>query len=215
MRTPDIIGEVVARPLHVKARRHLSRVDPVLAALIRRVGPCRLGHGPVRDPFQALLRAIVSQQLSVKAANTIFERLLTLFPGGRAEPARLLVFADEDLRRAGLSGQKIRYMRDLATRVLDGRLRLARLDRLSDQEVLQALTEVKGIGRWTAEIFLMFKLGRLDVLPADDLGLLNAAQGLYALRRRPAPARLLRMGEAWRPYRSVACWYLWRSLDAP
>jgi DNA-3-methyladenine glycosylase II len=203
----------VPRPDHRTARRHLSRVDPVLAALIERLGPCRLGHGPARDPFLALLRAIVAQQLSVQAADTIFGRLLALFPGGAPDPARLLVFPDDALRAVGLSGQKMRYMRDLATRVLDGRLHLAPLDALPDDEVLQALTEVKGIGRWTAEIFLMFTLGRQDVLPADDLGLLNAAHAAYGLRRRPTPERLLRIGEAWRPYRSVACWYLWQSLD--
>ncbi len=201
-------------PRHLAARRHLVRADPVLGELIIRLGPCGLGHGPARDPFQALLRSIVSQQLSVKAADTIFGRFLALFPKGRPEPARLLVFADEELRAVGLSGQKTRYMRDLATRVLDGRLRLSRLDALPDEAVVEALTEVKGIGRWTAEIFLMFKLGRLDVLPADDLGLLNAARTVYGLRRRPAPRQLQRMGDAWRPYRSVACWYLWRSLDA-
>ena len=200
-------------PRHLAARRHLVRADPVLGALITRLGPCGLGHGRARDPFQALLRSIVSQQLSVKAADTIFGRLLALFPNGRPDPARLLVFQDEELRTVGLSGQKSRYMRDLATRVLDGRLRLARLDALPDETVVEALTEVKGIGRWTAEIFLMFTLGRLDVLPTDDLGLQNAAHRVYGLRRRPAPRQLRRMGDAWRPYRSVACWYLWRSLD--
>ncbi|MDP1569448.1 MAG: DNA-3-methyladenine glycosylase [Vicinamibacterales bacterium] len=202
-------------PRHLAARRHLSRVDPTLGALIRRAGPCRLGHHLPRDPFQALLQSIVSQQLSVKAADTILGRLEALFPKGRPDPARLLVFSDEELRGAGLSGQKLRYMRDLSARVLDGRLRLSRLHTLADDEVRQALVEVKGIGRWTAEIFLMFTLGRPDILPADDLGLQNAAHRLYGLRRRPTPDRLLTLGEAWRPHRSVASWYLWRSLELP
>lgn len=195
------------------ARRHLIRVDPTLGAFIRRAGPCGLGTGRRRDPFQALLRSIVSQQLSVKAADTIFDRFTALFPGGRPAPAHLLVLDDPPLRAAGLSGQKVRYMRDLATRVLDGRLRLSRLHALPDEAALAALTEVKGIGRWTAEIFLMFTLGRPDVLPADDVGLMNAAQRLYGLRRRPTPERLRRLGEPWRPYRSTACWYLWHSLN--
>jgi DNA-3-methyladenine glycosylase II len=198
---------------HRPAVRHLTRVDPVLGALIRRVGPCRLGHGPARDPFATLIRAIVSQQLSIRAADTIYGRLCGLFPRGRPHPVHLLVLDDAALRGAGLSVQKVRYMRDLATRVADGRLRLSRLHALDDETVLESLTAVHGIGRWTAEIFLMFTLGRPDVLPAADLGLLNAAQRLYGLRRRPTPAALLRRGEPWRPYRSAACWYLWRSLE--
>ncbi len=200
-------------PDYARARRHLIGVDPVLASLIRRVGPCRLGHGISTDPFTALINAIASQQLSIKAAETIFRRVCALFgPDGVASAPGLAAITDEDLRAAGLSRPKIRYLRDLACHVQDGRLDFRHLSSLDDEEALARLTAVKGIGVWTAEIFLMFRLGRLDVLPADDLGLLRATQQVYGLRTRPTPKRLRRMGEAWRPYRSVAAWYLWASL---
>lgn len=180
---------------------------------MRRVGPCRLGHAVSGDPFTALINAIASQQLSVKAAETIFRRVCALFaPDGVPSPVGLAAISDDDLRAAGLSRPKIRYLRDLAGHVQDGRLDFRHLASLDDDEALVRLTAVKGIGVWTAEIFLMFRLGRLDILPADDLGLLRATEQVYGLRTRPTPKRLRRMGEAWRPYRSVAAWYLWASL---
>jgi 3-methyladenine DNA glycosylase/8-oxoguanine DNA glycosylase len=196
-----------------RARRHLASVDPVLAKVIRRVGACRLGQHAGTEPFKALVQAIASQQLATKAAETIFRRVCALFPDGHPSPDGLGALSDDSLRSAGLSRPKIGYVRDLSAHVLDGRLDILGLSHLDDEEVLQQLTAVKGIGTWTAEVFMMFRLGRLDVLPALDLGLMRAAQQVYGLRRRPTPERLRRMGEGWRPYRSVACWYLWAALD--
>jgi 3-methyladenine DNA glycosylase/8-oxoguanine DNA glycosylase len=167
----------------------------------------------LRDPFVALTRSIASQQLSMKAAETIFNRLCDLCPPDRQPtPERLLALSEDQIRAVGYSRPKAGFLKDLAARVVDGRLDLHGLNSRPDEDVLQELTAVKGIGRWTAEIFLMFRLGRPDVLPADDLGLLNATQRAYGLRKRPTPDRLRKMGEAWRPYRSVAAWYLWTSL---
>lgn len=187
--------------------------DPVLAALIQRAGPCRLGASRGGDPFFLLLRAIVSQQLSTKAAATIFGRLCALFPGGAPTPSRLLAIDDVTLRGVGLSTNKARFVRDLAARVRDGRLDLSRLDTIDDAAALTALTEVLGIGTWTAEIFLLFQLHRPDIFPVGDLGLLTAMHRVYNMRSRPTPARALKVAEPWRPHRSVAAWYLWRSLE--
>lgn len=198
---------------YARARRLLMRRDPKLGAVIKRIGPCGLPDVVLRDPFVALTRSIASQQLSMKAAETIFNRLCDLCPPDRhPTPERLLALSDDQVRAVGYSRPKVGFLKDLARHVVDGRLDLHGLRRHSDEEVLRQLTAVKGIGRWTAEIFLMFRLGRPDVLPAGDLGLLNAAQRAYGLRKRPTPDRLRKMGEAWRPYRSVAAWYLWASL---
>ncbi len=198
---------------YARARRHLMRRDPVLAAVIKQVGPCRLADIPETPPFVALAEAIASQQLSVKAADTIFGRFCDLFgPDRLPDPARMLALDDEAVRRAGFSRSKVAFLRDLATHVVDERLPLDRLHQEDDATVLEQLTAVKGIGTWTAEIFLMFRLKRPDVFPADDLGLVKAAQRVYRLRQRPDRQRLLKMAEAWRPYRSIAAWYLWRSL---
>jgi DNA-3-methyladenine glycosylase II len=196
-----------------RARRHLIAADPVMADLIRRAGPCRLGASRGDDPFFLLLRAIVSQQLSTRAAATIFGRLCALFPGEAPTPARLLALDDATLRGAGLSTNKTRFVRDLAARVRDGRLDLAALDATDDDDALEALTAVLGIGTWTAEIFLLFQLHRPDIFPVGDLGLLTAMQRQYRMRSRPTPKRALKVAEAWRPHRSVAAWYLWRSLE--
>jgi DNA-3-methyladenine glycosylase II len=197
-----------------KARRHLMRADPVIAELARRFGACPLGARPSEPPLRALVRALVSQQLSVKAAETIFRRFLALFPGdGFPAPAAILAVPAERLRAVGMSRPKGRYLRDLCERVEAGRLPLERLQELPDEEVIRVLTEVKGIGQWTAEMILIFQLGRPDVLPLDDVGLLRAIQRLYRLRARPKPARVERIAAPWRPYRSVACWYLWAALD--
>jgi DNA-3-methyladenine glycosylase II len=198
---------------YAHARRHLSRRDPVIRDLMRAHGPCGLAEAQHGDPFGALMKAIVSQQLSTKAADTIFKRLVALFDGIPTPPA-LDALTDAQLRGVGLSGQKLRYMRDLGVKVQDGSLPLHALDAMGDEEVIVALTQVKGIGRWTAEMFLMFRLHRPDVLPVDDLGIVKAVQKAYGLRKTPSADRLNEIGEAWRPYRSVACWYLWRSLNA-
>jgi DNA-3-methyladenine glycosylase II len=189
------------------------RRDPVLARLIKLYGPCGLAAAQRADHFTAIVRAITGQQLSTKAAATIFSRLLALMPGGTLTPEGLASVTDANLRAAGMSRQKIVYFRDVSARVLSGELPLDSLDTMSDEEVIAALTKVKGIGRWSAEMFLMFRLHRPDVLPVDDLGILNAIQRVYRLRKRPKADRVRKIGDAWRPYRSVASWYLWRSLD--
>ena len=197
------------------ARRILMRRDPVLGAAIKRIGPCGMAGRQRRDHLSALIGAIVSQQLSTKAAATILARFLALFPENQLpSPAAIQELDDATLRGVGLSGQKVGYLRDLCARIGDGRLRLDELDDLPDEAVIERLTSVKGFGRWTAEMFLMFRLHRPDVLPVDDLGIVNAVKNLYGLRKRPDAKRILEMGEAWRPYRSVASWYLWQSLKS-
>jgi DNA-3-methyladenine glycosylase II len=159
-----------------------------------------------------LLHAIIAQQLSTKAAATIEARFATLFDG-RPTADAIAATPDERLRAVGISPQKLGYIRDLCARTLDESLALDALHTLPDEDVIVALTGVKGIGRWTAEMFLMFRLHRPDVLPVGDLGIVRAVQRAYKLRLAPTPVRLTRLGENWRPYRSVACWYLWASLD--
>jgi DNA-3-methyladenine glycosylase II len=189
-----------------------------MAEIIERVGPCELGSrtdrgGPARDHYGALLRGIVGQQLSVLAARSIYNRLTERFGGRTPSPAELLADDPEDLRAAaGLSRSKVAFLRDLADRVESGALRLDELDELSDEEVSARLTEVKGIGQWTADMFLIFHLGRPDVLPVGDLGIRRAALIAYHLRKLPQPARLVALARPWRPWRSVASWYLWASL---
>jgi DNA-3-methyladenine glycosylase II len=197
---------------YAKARRVLARRDPVIRDLMRRVGECGLAKAQRTDPFRALVHAIIAQQLSTKAAATIDGRFAALFDE-RPTAAVIAATSDDRLRAVGLSPQKLGYIRDLCARTLDGSLALDALEAMSDDEVIAALTRVKGIGRWTAEMFLMFRLHRPDVLPIGDLGIVKAVQRVYKLRLAPTPVRLTRLGEHWRPYRSVACWYLWASLD--
>ena len=198
---------------YAKARRWLMRKDPVLGAAIKRIGACGMAERQRKDHLSALVSAIVSQQLSTKAAATIFGRLVALFRENHIpDAAAIAAQTGTALRAAGLSGQKVSYMRDLSARLVDGRLNLDELDSLPDEEVIERLIAVKGFGRWTAEMFLMFRLHRPDVLPAGDLGIVVAIQRLYKLRKRPDAKRVLKIGEAWRPYRSVASWYLWQTL---
>jgi DNA-3-methyladenine glycosylase II len=201
---------------YARARRVLMRRDPILGAAIKRIGSCGMADRQRSDHLSALAGAIVSQQLSTKAAATIFGRLLSLFPD-RQIPSAAAIGALDDaaLQGVGLSRQKIGYLRDLSARIADGRLVLEDLDGLPDELVIERLTAVKGFGRWTAEMFLMFRLHRPDVLPVGDLGIVNAVRKLYGLRKQPNPERLKKIGEAWRPYRSVASWYLWQSLKTP
>jgi DNA-3-methyladenine glycosylase II len=202
-------------PDYRAARRHLMRSDPKMRDVIKRIGPCRLHAAAPADPFEALCRSIASQQLSIKAAETIFRRFCELFPPDcKPTPERVMRLDDDRIRGAGFSRPKVTFIKDLAAHVLDGRLDLHGLNQHPDDEVMRQLVAVKGIGQWTAEIFLMFRLGRQDVLPADDLGLMNAVHRVYRLRKRPDPKRLRKMGEIWKPYRSVAAWYLWASLDS-
>lgn len=184
----------------------------MLAALIRKHGECGLAGAQRTDHFSALVRAITGQQLSTKAAATIFSRLVALMPAG-VTPEALASLTDEQMRAVGMSRQKIGYFRDLCEKATSRVVPLDALDSLTDEEVIVALTKVKGIGRWSAEMFLMFRLHRPDVLPVDDLGIVNAVKNVYRLRKRPTADRIRKIGEAWRPYRSVASWYLWRSLD--
>lgn len=212
------MGAASSRALTVaacrRAVRHLSDADPVMAAIIERHGPCGLGVPRNEPALRALTRALVSQQLSVKAAQTIFTRFLALFPeDGFPAPAAILAVPVEALRGVGLSRPKAGYLHDLCTRVMGGHLPLDRLDAMPDEEVLATLTAVKGIGQWTAEMILIFQLRRPDILPVDDVGILRGLQRAYGLRSRPSPTRVVRMGEKWRPYRSVASWYIWQSLD--
>jgi DNA-3-methyladenine glycosylase II len=198
---------------YARARRTLLRRDPVLAALIRRHGPCGLAAAQRADHFSALVRAITGQQLSTKAATTIYGRMVSLMAQGVPTVEGLARTGDDALRAAGMSRQKIAYLRDLCEKISTRALDLHALDVLPDEDVINALVQVKGIGRWSAEMFLIFRLHRPDVLPVGDLGIVTAVQRAYGLRARPTPERLRRIGEAWRPYRSVASWYLWRSLD--
>lgn len=195
-----------------EALAHLRAADPVLREIIDRVSPLEMTLEP--DLWWSLVDAIASQQLSVKAASTIVGRVAALAPEGRRPgPEEIFATPDDRLRACGLSGAKTRYVKDLAARWLDGSLRQEEIPHLPDEEVIAVLTQVKGIGRWTAEMVLMFTLGRPDVLPVDDLGLRNAVQRAYALPERPLKDELTRIAEPWRPWRTVASRYLWRSLN--
>lgn len=191
------------------AERHLSRVDPVIEAQVRGCGPCGIDRYAGGDPLPALVSAIIAQQISVAAANTIEGRLKKAL-GGRFTARGLLEAGDETLRGAGISPQKVGYLRDLAGHVVRRRLSRKRLESMSDEDATAALMEVKGIGRWTAEIFLMFRLGRLDLLPWDDVGLQAGAQLLYDLPERADKETLQQIAEPWRPYRTIGCWYVWQ-----
>ena len=196
-----------------RAIAHLTDADPTLGDVIRRVGPFRLVRATAGTHFDAVCRSIIYQQLSGKAAATIHGRVLDLYGGRPPLPDELAMTADDHLRAAGLSRQKLSYLKDLAARVAANELPIEALHELSDEEVIDALVRVKGVGRWTAQMFLMFRLGRPDVLPELDLGIQKAIQLAYRLRKRPLPARVIKIGAVWAPYRTVACWYLWRSLE--
>ncbi len=201
-----------------EAVSYLRSADPVLAGVIDRVGelgPSRAGRPDRDDHYGALVRSIVGQQLSTKAARAIYGRLTNRFGGRTPTPVEVLEDDPDELRlAAGLSNAKVKYLRSLAEHVLDGSLELERLDALSDDAVIDELTAVKGIGTWSAHMFLMFHLQRPDVLPVGDLGIRRAVMLRYGLPELPAPARLYEIGEPWRPYRTLACRYLWRSLEA-
>ncbi len=196
-----------------KARRTLARRDRVLAALIRPHGTRSMRRPPADTELLALARAIIFQQLSTKAASTIYSRFLALFPqNGPPGADAILAVHPRRLRGVGLSRAKALYVRDLCRRVAGGAVPLDCLADMDDEAVIDALTSIKGIGRWSAEMFLMFQLGRPDVFPVGDLGIARAIQRAYGLRARPSASRLRAIAEAWRPYRSVACLYLWASL---
>jgi DNA-3-methyladenine glycosylase II len=207
---------LTARTVTEEGTEHLRDADPVMRELIDTWGPLDESlrrRGRPEEPYGALLRSIVGQQLSTKAARSIWERVLGIFDGRVPTPEELLDADPEVVRSAGLSRPKVAYMRSLAEHVLGGELELDRLDELSDEEISAELTAVKGLGQWSADMFLIFHLGRPDVLPVGDLGIRNAAQAAYKLRKLPSPDRLKRLARPWRPYRSLASLYLWRSLD--
>jgi DNA-3-methyladenine glycosylase II len=195
-----------------QAQKHLARRDPVLKRLIQTVGPCTLAYRP--DRFGSLVRSIVSQQISTHAAAAITARLQAAVGKGKITPQAILNLPNEKLRAAGLSAAKTLSLVDLAKKVLDRSVPLHRLHHLPDDDVIAALIPVRGIGRWTAEMFLIFSLGRLDILPVDDLGLRSAVQKQYQLAEPPTKSWIIELGEPWRPYRSIATWYFWRSLSA-
>lgn len=197
--------------MRAAAERHLRRNDPVMRRVIQRVGPC--SYPLRRDRFGSLARSIVYQQISGAAARTILRRLVVALPDGKLTAAGLASFTLEQYRLAGVSKQKASYLKSLAERSLEGDLRLSQIGRLSDDQIIAELTEVKGIGVWTAQMFLMFSLGRPDVLPWDDLGVRQAIRKLYAFDEMPNRAESERIAAPWRPYASVASWYCWRSLD--
>jgi DNA-3-methyladenine glycosylase II len=193
-----------------KAVNHLKKSDPVLRAIIERVGPCRMEFGV--PEFSSLAESIVYQQLNGKAAETIFNRFAAL-AGEPLTPEGILKLSDEQLRSVGLSKQKSAYLKDLSAKTSARLLDFARLPELSDEEVIKHLTQVKGIGVWTAQMFLMFSLRRPDVLPTGDYGVQVAIKKHYKKRKLPKPDVMEKIARRWVPYRSIACWYLWRSLD--
>jgi len=202
-------------------RATLAATDPTMAALIERVGKIDLATRLRRrqeerptDAYGALLRAIVGQQLSTKAARTIYLRVLEIFDGSTPSPQQLLEASEADLRGAGLSGRKVEYVRDLARHVICGELELDRLDELPDEQVIEEIVAVRGLGQWTAEMFLLFHLERPDVLSGGDLGIRKAVQIEYGMEEMPTPTEVVELSERWRPHRSLASLYLWESLAA-
>jgi DNA-3-methyladenine glycosylase II len=198
-----------------KAVAHLKKVDPVMGQVIATLGSYKGWPESTGTHFDAVCRSIVFQQLSGKAAGTIHGRFQGLFGGKTPLPAELASTSDEQLRSIGLSRQKSAYLKDLGSRVALGQLPIETLHELSDEEIIAALTQVKGIGRWTAQMFLMFRLGRPDVLPELDLGVQKGIQRAYRLRKLPTPERVKKIGAKWAPYRTVGSWYMWRLLDTP
>lgn len=196
-----------------EAVRHISKADPTMARLIKRAGPFTLQLRKLRDPFEALSRNIIYQQLHGTAAAAIHARVLAL-GGGRLRPEDALALSDDELRGAGLSGAKLAALRDLAAKTVEGIVpTLARLRRMPDEEIVERLTQVRGIGRWTVEMLLIFNLGRADVLPVGDFAVRKGFALAYGLAEMPKPKELTAHGERWRPYRSVASWYLWRAAE--
>jgi DNA-3-methyladenine glycosylase II len=193
-----------------KAVNHLKKSDPILRAIIGRVGPCRMEFG--EPEFSSLAEAIVYQQLNGKAAVTIFNRFVAL-AGDRLTPEGILKLSNEQMRSVGLSKQKSAYLKDLAAKTSDGLLNFERLPDMTDDEVIEHLTQVKGIGVWTSHMFLIFSLRRPNVLPIGDYGVQMAIRKHYKKRKLPKPKDMEKIARAWEPYRSVACWYMWRSLD--
>lgn len=203
--------------MHTDAEQHLSRVDPVLARVISEVGPCSMRPRRNCQPFQSLVQSVAHQQLNGRAAQTILKRFIALFPDQKfPTPEALATSSDELLRSAGLSRAKAAAIKDIALKTCSGLVPTRRAAaRLSDAELIAGLTEIRGVGPWTVEMFLMFTLGRRDVLPVGDYGVRCGFAKAYGWKELPTPKELLAEGERWRPYRSIASWYMWRVLDAP
>jgi len=196
--------------------KYLSEVDPVMGQLIREIGDCKLEPETRRSPFQSLVQAVAHQQLNGTAANTILTRFKKLFPGRKfPRPEDLAGVTDEQIRACGFSYAKIKAIRDIAEKTLSGVVPTSRqIVKLSDIEIIERLTEVRGVGRWTVEMLLIFQLGRTDVLPVDDFGVRAGFRAAYKKREMPTPKQLLKFGERWRPHATTAAWYLWRAADA-
>ncbi len=193
------------------AARHFRKADPVIAAIVKQVGPCTLK--PQRDRFNMLVRSIISQQIATSAARSIRTKLEALIAPEKVRPEVLARFSLEQLKTAGLSSQKATYLHDLAAKTADGTVKLKAIGRRGDEEVIEELIQVKGIGRWTAQMFLIFSLGRPDVFPPDDLGIKMALRNLYGLADLPTKAEAHALAAPWSPHSTIATWYLWRSLD--
>ena len=199
--------------MSIKALRHLRAADPLLGAIIDRVGPYRLTPRTEGTHFDYVVRCIVGQQLSGKAAATIYQRVLDLYGGTYPSPSQLLKTPVPTLRGAGLSGRKVEYILELAERTQKRTIAILTIHDMADDDVMDTLVNVRGIGRWTAQMVLMFRLGRPDVLPELDLGVQKAVQKMHRMRKLPTPAKLQKLGAKWAPYRTYAAWYLWRSLE--
>jgi DNA-3-methyladenine glycosylase II len=201
--------------LNEPALQHLRRADKILARVIQRVGPCPIAPRRGVTPYQALVKSVTYQQLNGTAAETIFRRMLALFPGTKfPAPEDIVAMTDEKMRSAGLSRAKTAAIKDIAAKTIDGVVPTRRaITKMSDAEIVERLTAIRGVGPWTVEMLLMFTLGRPDVLPATDYGVRSGFALVYGLKELPSPKDVLAQGECWRPYRSVASWYFWRALD--
>jgi DNA-3-methyladenine glycosylase II len=202
--------------MNAAALKHLAAVDPVMKKLIAEHGPCNLEHKPWRSPFEALVLAVAHQQLNGTAAGTILTRFKNMFPGGKfPKPADLARVTDEQIRACGFSFAKIKAIRDIAEKCLNGAIPTSRqIQKMTDEEIIERLTAARGVGRWTVEMLLIFKLARPDVLPADDFGVRNGFRAAYKKRALPKPKALLKYGAKWRPHATTAAWYLWRAADS-
>ena len=196
---------------NIDALQYLCKADSNLEKIIKVVGKYSI---KIRnDPFQSLIESIIYQQLAGKAANAIYNRFINYYDNKEITPARILNSSNDNLKKVGLSNRKIDYLKDLASHVYDGRINLEELPTMNDEEIINKLVNVKGIGRWTSEMFLIFSLGRQDVLPVTDLGVRKAMEKVYSLSELPKPHTMIEIAEPWRPYRSIATWYLWKSLS--
>ena len=202
--------------MNAAAIKHLSAADPVMRKLIAEIGACKLESENKRSPFQSLVQAVAHQQLNGTAANTILTRFIKLFPKRKfPRPEDLASVTDEQIRACGFSFSKIAAIRDIAAKTLDGTIPSSRkIEKLSDEEIIERLTAARGVGRWTVEMLLIFQLGRADVLPVDDFGVRNGFRLAYKKREMPKPKDLLKFGQRWRPHGTTAAWYLWRAADA-